>query len=135
MGLIPVQRKLAPDDVHAVRIAHLTDPGATVKVLAAQYRVHENTIRAYLEGPQYEKVKTDLQSEMTRTAKDILYTAAENAARAWAEQAVRIAAEKGDHRPARDLLAAIDAIHVSGGDKPSSVVVQIGLSLTDLHSE
>lgn len=93
----PAHRKLSSDDIG--RIVRLHADGASQEAIGAAVGCSQPTVSLVLK--RY-RPTVDM-------ARVIIEANAKKSARAWA-QAVPIAAKKGDHRPAKDLLATAGVV-------------------------
>jgi hypothetical protein len=100
--------ELTPDEIHAVRIDHLSE-GLTRTKLAEKYGRDRKTIARYLEGEDFEKLRESVLEESAIEARMVLAAKNLDHARNW-NTASDVAALKGDHRPARDALTATGVV-------------------------
>lgn len=114
-----------PEEVRfAVRYSYLTDPEATMAKLADKFSLPSYTISQLLNGPEYESVRTTIQSTQRDLARDRLHAMTEQATAAWLAS-LTPASKRGDHRPAKDLLLATKVIDPD--QREPHVTIQIGI--------
>ena len=117
---------LTETERQAIRLAYLESGGRVTRVaLALQFNVNRDTVAACLQGPDYRALQAQFQEELQAAAVDRLKAYVGPAAEAWID-AIGIAALKGDHRAAKDLLLHTETIKPvqSGGE--SGITIQIG---------
>lgn len=119
----PVGRgsQLTADERRQVQCLALVD-GASVSEVARQTGRDRGTIANILRAEDSQSFRSQLETEAREAAVQILRGNAEKAARAWGT-AIGQAADKGDHRPAKDLLLAVGAIQDHGNTAPGIVVI------------
>jgi hypothetical protein len=71
--------------------------------LGKRFNVNRETVSACLKGPEFDKLRAAFESEVRASAVQRLKSAVGPAADAWV-RAIDHAADKGDHKPAKDLL-------------------------------
>jgi hypothetical protein len=98
----------------------------TRTALAAQFNVNRETVAACLRGPEFERLQQQLAQEIRETAVQRLKSHILPAANAWGD-AIDVAAQKGDHRPAKDLLLHTKVIEPVARDEGSSTTILIGI--------
>lgn len=113
--------QLRPDERRQIQCLALVE-GASVSEIARQTGRDRGTIANILRAEDSQSFRSQLETEARDAAVQILRGNAEKAARAWGT-AVGQAAEKGDHRPAKDLLLAVGAIQERGNNVPGIVVI------------
>lgn len=123
---------LTEGQILELRILYLTDPDITLSILGERFDRTPSAIGRYLTGPDYDQMRDTIHGSMAGQARDILGRGAEQAAILWSGKTLARAADKGDHRPMRDLLLAVGAIKAAAEDAPP-LTIQIGVSLTDVH--
>jgi len=101
---------LTPEQKHQIRAAYLATGGnVTYTELGLRCAsiigraVNRETVGACMKGPEYEQLRKQFDSEIKATAIERLKAGIIPAADAWTK-AVSVAGEKGDHKPAKDLL-------------------------------
>jgi hypothetical protein len=103
--------RLAPAEKREIAIAYLTDPDlGTITACAKHFTHTREAISACLRGDEFEALRTQVDIEAGDEAKGILKRARVKAAKAWVDTAIDAAAERGDHKPAKDLLVATHVI-------------------------
>jgi hypothetical protein len=116
---------LTPEEKLQIRLAYLESGGPrTYKALAAEFGVNRDTVSACLKGPEFEALQKAFTEDVQRIAQQLLRSAAVEAADR--RQSFTVAAEKGDHRPAKDLLLHTGVIEPVARHEDSGVVVLIG---------
>jgi hypothetical protein len=116
---------LSSEEKAAIRVAYLESGGTiTRKALAVQFGVNRDTVSACLQGKDFEALQQQFEAELRATAISRLKAHAVPAAAAWCE-AVEIAKEKGDHRPAKELLLHAKVIEPVGGGPMLPIQVTI----------
>lgn len=93
---------LTPDERRQIQCLALVD-GETVSAIARTTGRDRETVANVLRADDTRALREQLATEAADAAKLVLRSSAERVARKWVS-AVDAAAEKGDHRPARDLL-------------------------------
>ncbi len=77
-------------------------------------------------GCSMKAVRNVLAADTTQArARVVIEEAAEEAAERWVD-AVGVAAAKGEHRPAKDLLAAVGVIQETAVTRPQVVIIGMG---------
>ena len=82
----------------------------TISACAKHFKRTREAIAGCLKGEDFEALRRQVHHEASESAKGILKRGIEKAANAWVDKAIDAAAEKGDHKPARDLLIATKVI-------------------------
>jgi len=118
VDLVPADTKLA------IRYAYLLDDDATIAKLAAKHDLSLACVGRILSGPEYETAKAEVEAMQVQAARTRLATYAEEAANQW-RLAVPIAAKRGKHAPAKDLLVATRVIDPD--QRAPHVTVQLGV--------
>lgn len=117
--------RTTPAERREIALAYLTDPElGTISACAKYFKRTREAISACLKGEAFERLRKEVDLDAGEHAKRILTGAREQGARAWV-QALDIAAEKGDHKPARDLLVATKVIEPA----PATSNLFIGVSV------
>jgi hypothetical protein len=101
--------------------------GLTQAEIARRTGRHRETIAELLKGDAFERVREEVDQLTKQEALERLRRLRMRAVNAW-EASLDIAAAKGDHRPARDVLRATDVIR-EPEDTGAQIVVQIGLQM------
>jgi hypothetical protein len=117
---------LSTEERLQIRLAYLESGGQrTYKALAEQFNINRDTVSACLKGAEFDALQRTFNQEAQRIAKQHLQSAMIEAAQSW-RRALPVAAEKGDHRPARDLLLHTGAIEPIAKHEESAVTVLVG---------
>ena len=122
MSLFPPGRgsQLTPDQRTAIQHLALIE-GCTKAEIARRTGRDRGTIADVLKAEDSAALAQQLVGERREAALRVLVQGVEPAAHAW-RRAAEIAADKGDHRAARDLLLATDVI---AADRTNTGVVII----------
>jgi hypothetical protein len=117
---------LTPDKKLQIRLAYLETGGQrTYKALAEQFNINRDSVSACLKGGEFDALQHAFNQEAQRIAKQHLQSAMVEAAESW-RRALPVAAEKGDHRPARDLLLHTGSIEPLAKHEECAVTVLVG---------
>lgn len=134
--LVPAKRPegraghLSEQEKTAIRLAYLEAAGTkTYKQLAAEFGVNRDTVSACCKGPEFQRLEKQLEAEMRHSAVNKLKALTMPAVDAWGD-AIPIAARKGDHRPARELLQHVGIVE-AGKEVGGGVLV---LTKIDVHT-
>jgi hypothetical protein len=123
--------RITPAERREIALAYLSEPGlGTISACAKHFSRTREAIAGCLKGEDFETLRRQVDHEMGESATATLKRAVGQAATAWVG-AVDVAAEKGDHKPARDLLIATNVIEPPQ-DGPK-VIVQIGVRDCDVQ--
>ena len=95
--------QLTPDERRDMQRLKLVD-GESISEIARRTGRNRETVANVLRADDTKELAQQLETEAREGALRVLRASAETAARAWSTTAISQAAEKGDHRPARDLL-------------------------------
>ena len=115
-----------------IRLVFLTER-LSVSALARRVSRTREAIAACLKGPDYELLEREVNAQAAKLALTRLQGSVEEAAEAWTDS-LTIAARKGDHRPAKDLLLHTKVIEPVGEDwSGPKVIVQIGVKDSDVQ--
>jgi transposase-like protein len=112
--------QLTPDERRQIQCFALVD-GLSVSQIARETGRDRGTIANVLRAEDSHDFRSQLETEARDAAVQILRGNSEKAARAWGS-AIGVAADKGDHRPARDLLVAVGAIQEQN-DAPRIAII------------
>lgn len=121
---------LTHSQIALLRFRYLTEETATVKSLAEETGLPRYRVASLLKGADFDSFRDGLHASMAQQAQTILARSAEQAAQQWV-RAMGPAADKGDHRPMRDLLTAVHAIDPEAS--APTLVVQIGVTSNDVQ--
>lgn len=100
--------RLTPVEKREIVIASLTDPDlGSISSCAKHFTRTREAIAGCLKGDAFEALQKRVDIEAGDEVKAILKRARVKAARAWVDTASDAAAERGDHKPARDLIVAL----------------------------
>lgn len=103
--------RVTPAERREIQIAYLTDPDlGSITACAKHFTRTRDAVRACLTGDDFEALRKQVDIDAGDEAKGILKRARVRAAKAWVETAIDAAAERGDHKPAKDLLVATKVI-------------------------
>ncbi len=102
--------------------------GLSKTAIARQTGRTRETVGNILQGPDFDRLKADIESEIFDEARRILKANAVRAAKAW-PRAIDTAAEKGNHKPAKDLLLHTGVIEPLGESGAQGAVVLVGVHL------
>jgi len=117
---------LSPEQKQQIRLAYLESAGdVTYVALAKQFGVNRDTVSACLKGPEYDKLRAALDAELRMAAIQRLKAHVLPATDAWG-RAIETAADKGDHKPARDLLLHTGTIEPVQDRRDSGITIIIG---------
>jgi hypothetical protein len=122
--------EVGAEERRAIQAAHLVE-GLNQTRLAARFGRRREAIARVLKGEEFEALRRDVLAEVKATAKAELERAIVPAAKAWGAS-LDVAARKGDHKPAKDLLLHTDVIQPLGEESGCGVVVNIGIALPGL---
>ena len=117
--------QVTPDERLAIQRAHLTD-GLNQRQLADRFGRTRETIGHVLKDEGFLAVKREAYEAMAEEARSVLKGHVRTAAKDW-RTASGIAAKKGDHRPAKDLLLHAGAIDRVGETSGPQVIVCVGM--------
>jgi hypothetical protein len=121
---------VSPAERRAIQLAYLAGPTISQDALAERFGRSRSTIRAVLADPSFAALQAEFDQATAIQARSILDSGRTAASSAWLASLDR-AAQRGDHRPSRDLLYATRTV-----DPPSqqgsgpSVIVNIGRVVT-----
>ena len=104
---------------------HLAE-GLSRKQIAARVGRTRETIAAQLRDDDFQALKRELNAEMAEEARTTLKSHVRSAATYWVKAAA-VAAKRGDHRPARDLLLHAGVITRLGDTVGPQMQVVIGM--------
>ena len=117
---------LTPEEKMAIRLEYLEHGGrSTRKAIAAKFRVNRDTVSECLKGPDFERLQKQFEQELREAAMRRLRAHVLPAADAWCD-AVDTAAQRGDHKPARELLLHTGVIAPISGVDATGITVMIG---------
>jgi len=120
------RRPMTAEEVERLWLAYLEpEKPPTYLELAQQFDRHRQTIAAHLQGPEFERYKDAISRERRNRAAARLATQAERAADLWGT-AMENAADKGDHRPAKELLQAVGVVGTDTSGSTNVAVVFVG---------
>ena len=134
-GRVPRRRPgrgsgVSPVEARAIQRFYLTAPTISQEALAERFGRSRDTIRRVLHDPSFEALKAEFDQTNAIEARAVLSTGRTPAAQAWLASLER-AAQRGDHRPSRDLLyvtRTVDPPSQQGGGP--QVIVSIGQIVT-----
>ena len=134
-GRVPRRRpgrgnEVSPAERRAIQLAYLAGPNISQDALAERFGRSRSTIRAVMADPSFDALKAEFDQATALQARSILDSGRTAASSAWLASLER-AAQRGDHRPSRDLLYVTRTV-----DPPSQqgsgpqVIVNIGRLVT-----
>ncbi len=91
-------------------------------------RPDTRTIGSVLQGEDFERLKIEIESDTFDDARRVLKAHVVKAAKAW-PRAIEKAADKGDHKPAKDLLMHTGVIEPLGEDGAHGALVLVGVNV------
>ena len=95
------------------------------KAIAAKFRVNRDTVSECLKGPDFERLQKQFEQELREAAIRRLKAHVLPAADAWCD-AIGTAAQRGDHKPARELLLHTGVIAPITGVDSTGITVMVG---------
>ena len=104
--------QVMPDERRQIQYAHLVD-GLNQRQLADRFGRKRETIAGVLKGDDFERLRQDVESELRTTAVRTLKNNVGRAADGWVK-AIGKAADRGDHKPSKDLLMHTGVIEPLG---------------------
>ena len=102
--------------------------GLTKTAIAQQTGRTRETVGGVLQGPDFDRLKAEVESEIFDDARRILKANVVRAAKAW-PRAIDTASNKGDHKPAKDLLMHTGVIQPLGEAGAQGAVVLVGVNI------
>jgi hypothetical protein len=115
-----------------IRLMYLSD-GLSISELARRSGRTRETISKVVKHPDTGDLRKIVEAEKVERAKQKLRAAVDVAAQGWVD-AIPVAAQKGDHRPAKDLLLTEKVVEPVVADRSGGgIVVQIGISAADVR--
>ena len=117
---------LTPEEKTAIRLEYLEHGGRmSRKAIAAKFRVNRDTVSECLKGQDFERLQKQFEQELREAAMRRLKAHVLPAADAWCD-AVDTAAQRGDHKPARELLLHTGVIAPITGVDSTAITVMVG---------
>jgi hypothetical protein len=117
---------LTTEEKTAIRLEYLEHGGRmSRKAIAVKFRVNRDTVSECLKGPEFERLQKQFEQELWDAAMRRLKAHVLPAADAWCD-AVDTAAQRGDHKPARELLLHTGVIAPVSGIDATGITVMIG---------
>ncbi len=117
--------QVMPDERLAIQRAHLTE-GLNQRQLADRFGRTRETIGHVLKEDGFTALKREVYAEMAEEARGALRAHVGKAAKDWL-RASGIAAKRGDHRPAKEILLYAGAIDRLGETPGPQVTVMVGM--------
>ena len=117
--------QVIPAERREIQCLHLVD-GLNQKQIAVRTGRTRETIAAQLKGADFERIRTAVEADLIETVKRQLTNNVDKAANAWIKALDR-AAQKGDHKPAKDLLLHAGVIAPRGETSKQQWVVVVGM--------
>ena len=127
--------EVSPAEARAIQFAVLAGPTISQEALAERFGRSRDTIRNVLRDPSFDALKAEFDQATALQARSVLDSGRVAASSAWLASLDR-AAQRGDHRPSRDLLYVTRTV-----DPPSQlgsgpqVIVTIGQFVTGGKAE
>lgn len=112
---------VTPTEAQEIRLSHVVD-GKSISAISRETGRTRETISNILKTPDTEALRQSVQEELHRLARTRLQSGVVRAADAWLES-LDTAAEKGNHRPAKDLLESTGVI------EPTDAGVSVSVSM------
>jgi len=119
--------QVTPPERREIQRMYLAD-GLTKAAIALKTGRTRETIAAVLQGEDFERLKVEVESETFDDARRILKANVTKAAKAW-PRAVDKAADRGDHKPAKDLLMHTGVIEPLGEHGAQGPLMLIGVNI------
>lgn len=122
---------MAEDEIQSVRMDFICN-GLSRLQLAEKYGRNRATIARCLDGREFEELRREVDREVRQVVRRRMVAKADDAVGNW-ERSMSNAAERGDHKPAKDWLmhsGVIDPIEAT--ENGPRVVVQIGVSADEV---
>jgi len=113
--------QLTPDERREIQRLRLVD-GESISEIARRVGRNRETVANIVRSDDTIELAQQLESESREAATRVLRGTSEQAARAW-RKAIDMAADKGDHRPARDILLHNGVIQSLNG--PANIGIQV----------
>ena len=117
--------QVTPAERREIQRLHLAE-GLNQRQLAARTGRTRETIAAQLKGADFERLRDQVETNLVETVTRYLRNNADKAAKAWV-RALDRAAQKGDHKPAKDLLMHAGVIDPPGETSRPQFVVVVGM--------
>ena len=134
-GRVPRRRpgrgnEVSPAERRAIQLAVLTGPTISQDALAERFGRSRDTIGRILRDPSFDALKVEFDQATVIQARSVLDSGRVAASSAWLASLEK-AAQRGDHRPSKDLLIHTGTIDpVSQQGTGPSVQVFIGKIVT-----
>ena len=115
--------QVMPDERREIQFVRLVE-GLNQRQLAERFGRTRETIAGVLKDDGFQALKREIDTEMAEEARSTLNRHVRNAAKDWVK-ASAIAAQRGDHKPAKDLLmhaGVIERISETSGPQMTVVV-------------
>lgn len=103
---------LTPKEQDDLRWGYVAE-GKSIAQLSRDTGRARETIRNILKNPETEELRKAVLAERVKSARLVLGGNTDHAARSWVK-AIDVAAKRGDHKPARDLLLSERVIEPIG---------------------
>ncbi len=117
--------QVTPAERHEIQRLHLAE-GMSRREIARHTGRTRETIAAQLTGDDFERLREQVETDLVETVTRYLRNNADKAAKAWVKALGR-AAQKGDHKPAKDLLMHTGVIRPVGEHVGQQVTVVVGM--------
>ena len=116
---------MTPAERLEIQRLHLAE-GLNQRQLAARTGRTRETIANQFKGEDFERLRDQVETNLVETVTRYLKNNADKAAKAWV-RALDRAAQKGDHKPAKDLLMHAGVIDPPGDPSRQQFVVVVGM--------
>lgn len=118
---------MTAEEIEAVRFDFLT-AGLSRVQLAEKHGRTRTTIARCLEGKDFDEMRRAVELEVREQIRIRMIRKADSAMQSW-EDSLAPAAERGNHKPARDLMLHAGVIDpIESTESGPKVIVQIGVS-------
>ena len=115
--------QVTPVERREIQRLHLAD-GMSQRQIATHTGRTRETVAAQLKGDDYERIRGELETDLIETVQRQLKNHAGTAVNAWVKALDR-AAQKGNHKPSKDLLLHMGIIEPLGGETAAGARVAI----------
>jgi hypothetical protein len=129
----PVGRgsEMTGDEIENVRLDYLVHRLTQVQ-LSEKYGRARNTIAKCLEGKTFEEMRRQIDADVREMVRRRMVAKADDAVGYW-ERSMGNAAERGDHKPAKDWLMHSGVVDpVESTESGPKVIVQIGVNADEV---
>ncbi len=119
--------QVTPNERREIHHLFLAEGLAKAAIAQKTGRTRE-TIASVLLGEDFERFKAEIESDTFDDARRVLKAHVVKAAKAW-PRAIEKAADKGDHKPAKDLLMHTGVIEPLGEDGARGALLLVGVNI------